>query len=78
MIVYGVLLVSVSSRGIVRLMLCVFNQAHATSPEGKKKIIIIIIIQKLKINTLKNFFFAFSSLDLVLINLYGVRTGMMG
>ena len=34
--VYGVLLVGVSSMGVVWLM-CVFNQAHAPSPEGKKK-----------------------------------------
>ena len=34
--VYGVLLVVVSSRGVVWLMY-VFNHAHAPSPEGKKK-----------------------------------------
>ena len=37
--VYGVLLVVVFSRGVVWLMLCVFDQAHALSNEGKKKII---------------------------------------
>ena len=34
--VYGVLFVGVLSRGVGWLM-CVFNQAHAHSPEGKGK-----------------------------------------
>ena len=34
---YGVLLVEVLSRGVVWLKVCVFNQAHAPSPEEKKK-----------------------------------------
>ena len=35
--VYGVLLVGVLSRGVVWLMLYVFNQAHAPSSQRKKK-----------------------------------------
>ena len=34
--VYGVLLVGVLSRGVMWLMLCGFNEAHAPSPQGRK------------------------------------------
>ena len=65
--VYGVLLVRVSSRGVVWLV-CVFNQAHVPSPKGKKGKK-LQKLQQLKIEIkLKKHFFAFSSLDLVFIN----------
>ena len=60
--VYGVMLVGVLSRGVVWLMLCVFNQAHVPCPEGKRRrkrkkntktpktFKIIIIIMSLKNN----------------------------